>query len=982
MKNVKQSFILFLIIFISGCGLTSEPDMDINNKTESDTIVVDMEDGVVRVNLNLNTHTQSRAIDPTALSQIESVVFVMESDNYPMVIKNAIIADNTASVEFANIRTGEWTLKAYVNNSSDQTIFYGEETLIILPGVVTNSSIKVYETSGITTNIIISELIHTPVVEANLNETLTALDVYLSCDSENALIYYTTDGSIPDVDSNLYDNTKIVLDLIQTLNAIAISGTDTSDVVSFTYDSPFFDPSPATYPVFSYLDIELKSSKPGVTFSYTTDGSEPTAGYGNIAGIGSFIRIYENTNLKIVSFIQGDPYSVSEVTSVNYYLQTLPPSFSPNSETNNGNAYVSLSSSLSSDIYFTLDGSDPSQIDEETTMLYGMNYFDYSSNHISNGGYQIPCEGDSSSHTIRAWSRKENWVSSEITIVEYNITWETLNAPTVDIPEGIYLGSSYEPVNVSLSTETPYAGIVYTIDGSDPFSSDTAIDSANDNSNTLLNIRNFNIVSDTTIRAYAYRLGMFNSTEFTAEYDLTWYTADPPSCNYSEGQYDSPITITLSSEFEDVTIYYTLDGSDPKNSLTVMSGNNDYGSSDSLDSSNPTNVSIYIDRDTQVRAYVSRSELYDSEELLVNFDLPSWNLVGLNDVSTNSISNPQIISSSNNTIYVTYDEQATGQIKIKKLEGESWVDVLTVDGECPTFQKDHNDQIYIAYFINVINSDAIDSSSPESFLNVKIESFDGTTLTPLGPEHQIKEIFMGESYSTDNIFLHFNDLNIPYFKSKVYDYKPYYLDIGLNEWSAVDSSRLYYSKSDFYIDENNVYYDFYTSSLSSYDDYLDFRSYDGASWTTLYRDYNYSIGDNGAYGINILESISGELQIAFSEGYNGYFKLESYDLNSTPSNSINNANFYINSKPSIMKLNSNDIPYIVFGVTSTAASSNYAEGINAVYYDGSSLKKVGIELNSNYTTDFDFEINSNDEIFVIYSDPVNGNKAVVKKYGL
>ena len=61
------------------------------------------------------------------------------------------------------------------------------------------------------------------------------------------------------------------------------------------------------------VEVTLNCALERVTIRYTTDGSEPTEEYGILAGRGTKVVISESTVLKAVSYITGEPKSVSEV---------------------------------------------------------------------------------------------------------------------------------------------------------------------------------------------------------------------------------------------------------------------------------------------------------------------------------------------------------------------------------------------------------------------------------------------------------------------------------------------------------------------------------------------------------------------------------------------------------------------------------------------------------------------------------------------
>ena len=145
----------------------------------------------------------------------------------------------------------------------------------VAPGT-TNITLSVDGTSLTTT-------VHVTVVEQCATPTITitpasggsTANVTLSTATGGATIYYTTDGSTPTTSSNNYTTTgAFSINSGQTVNAIAVK-TDyrDSEVATATYS-----PDKVATPTInnSASGVTFTCTTTGVTYYYTTDGSEPT----------------------------------------------------------------------------------------------------------------------------------------------------------------------------------------------------------------------------------------------------------------------------------------------------------------------------------------------------------------------------------------------------------------------------------------------------------------------------------------------------------------------------------------------------------------------------------------------------------------------------------------------------------------------------------------------------------------------------------
>ena len=114
------------------------------------------------------------------------------------------------------------------------------------------------------------ETVDNPVITI-ANNTVT-----LTCNTENAVIHYTLDGTDPDVSSTVYISPFTLSDNT-TIKAIAIKNDKTSAIVTKVYEAP--EQTIVTEPeiiITENGEVTLVNSTDGATIYYTTDGTNPS----------------------------------------------------------------------------------------------------------------------------------------------------------------------------------------------------------------------------------------------------------------------------------------------------------------------------------------------------------------------------------------------------------------------------------------------------------------------------------------------------------------------------------------------------------------------------------------------------------------------------------------------------------------------------------------------------------------------------------
>ncbi|MDR4999842.1 chitobiase/beta-hexosaminidase C-terminal domain-containing protein [Brevibacillus parabrevis] len=166
-------------------------------------------------------------------------------------------------------------------------------TPIPITGAVTIKAIAVL--AGMTDSTVMSESytitplpqpqVATPTATPSSGAVLVGTPVTLQTTTPGATIYYTTDGNTPTTSSNVY-STPIPITGAVTIKAIAVkAGMTDSTVMSESYTiTPLPQPqvatptaAPGSGMVTPGTPVTLKTTTPGATIYYTTDGSTPTA---------------------------------------------------------------------------------------------------------------------------------------------------------------------------------------------------------------------------------------------------------------------------------------------------------------------------------------------------------------------------------------------------------------------------------------------------------------------------------------------------------------------------------------------------------------------------------------------------------------------------------------------------------------------------------------------------------------------------------
>jgi hypothetical protein len=343
--------------------------------------------------------------------------------------------------------------------------------------------------------------------------------VHITSVTTEAVIYYTTDGTEPNLSSSIY-SAPIVIDRNTNLKARGLltgwtEGPTVSVNFSFQAEQPVFSVTPGTYN--NPFSVSLSTPTTGADIRYTTDATDPTE---SSVLYSAAINITANTQIKARAYKDG--WNASPVSSGNYNLQVLAPVLSPNQGSFYADAYVTITCATpGTTIYYTLNGSAP------TTSS-----FVYSSAILI-----------TMTTTVKAMAAKTGWVSSSVATGNYHFE---IYAPEFTPPGGQYTGT----ITVSINCQTPDVTIRYTTNNTPPTQTST------------LYTGPFQINSSVTLRAKAFKQGFMDSPEATSTYLFT-YTVFAPYFIPAPGPYSEPVSVTILCETAGATIRYTTDETEP-----------------------------------------------------------------------------------------------------------------------------------------------------------------------------------------------------------------------------------------------------------------------------------------------------------------------------------------------------------------------------------------------------------------------------------
>jgi Chitobiase/beta-hexosaminidase C-terminal domain/Legume lectin domain len=301
-------------------------------------------------------------------------------------------------------------------------------------------------------------VVATPTFSPAAGSYNSAQSVTISDATSGAIIYYTTNGTMPTTSSTEYTG-PITVSATETLEALAVAPGDTNSAVAsaaYTINSslpsastPTFSPAPGTYP--SAQPVTISDATSDATIYYTTNGTTPTTSSTEYTGP---ITVSSTETLEAIAAATGDTSSGVGYAPYTITSASLPsastPTFSPAAGAYTSVQTVTISDATSSaTIYYTTNGTAPT---------------------TSSTQYSGPITV-SSTDTLEAIAVAQGDTNSAVASAAYTInsSLPSVSTPTFSPAPGTYTSAQ----TVTISDATSDATIYYTSDGTTPTTSST-----------------------------------------------------------------------------------------------------------------------------------------------------------------------------------------------------------------------------------------------------------------------------------------------------------------------------------------------------------------------------------------------------------------------------------------------------------------------------------------------------------------------------
>ena len=435
-------------------------------------------------------------------------------------------------------------------------------------------------------------------------------NVEINCTTEDATIYYTTDGTVPTTASAVY-STAIEVAQNMTIKAIAMKeGMTNSEIATATYTINIPSGEGKTFVKVTAADQLVAGKKyiivhedvfdcdilGGISTTSTKYGlpitgpeiEDNSIDISNTEGVREFTLVgnntgwsfqYENTYL---TWTSGNSLNVATEISDNAKW-TVDDNFSLLNVADNSrklqfnkDRFACYTSVQQSAVLYVEDGVEPSVLptvatptfepapqEEAFTTVQNVTiscatagatiYYttDGSEPTAESAVYSEPIVVNDGTTTIKAIAMKEGMTNSEVASATYTVNLPTLDAPTFDHESKIY-DDAFEVAITAAEDATIY----YTTDGTDP-----TAESAVYKDRIPVN-------KNMTIKAIAVKEGYKTSAVATAEYQIK---VAKPTFSPVPGTFDAATQVSIVCGTEDATIHYTTDGTDPNAESPVYS---------------------------------------------------------------------------------------------------------------------------------------------------------------------------------------------------------------------------------------------------------------------------------------------------------------------------------------------------------------------------------------------------------------------------
>lgn len=329
---------------------------------------------------------------------------------------------DTAEGEFSaaftlHISAGEGTTIYYTTDGStpttSSTAYDAEEGVAILAATTTVKAIAVK--GGQSSDVASITFTYNSVAKPNFSiadgtAVYYGTTVTLTTATDDATIYYTTDGSIPTAGSTEY-TAPIAIEDDVTIKAITVKGGSSSvSTASYTLKTPDAPEFSVAAGAVARNTVVTITSRTGTTIYYTTDGTDPDKAEDSET---NSINVTIDAAKTIRAIAVDGALNMSEEASAAYTIaQVATPTFSVSAGMVTKGSTVELSTETEgATIYYTRDNSTPTTSSSVYSSAITLNY----------------------GQTIKAIAVKDNYINSEVASATYTISGgsETLNLTTL-----------------------------------------------------------------------------------------------------------------------------------------------------------------------------------------------------------------------------------------------------------------------------------------------------------------------------------------------------------------------------------------------------------------------------------------------------------------------------------------------------------------------------------------------------------------------
>jgi alpha-tubulin suppressor-like RCC1 family protein len=247
------------------------------------------------------------------------------------------------------------------------------------------------------------------------------------------------------------------------------------DGLQWTTEAPTATPGAGTFE--APVDVHLECRSPRAVVRYTLDGSDPTE---SDPVAGPVVHLDQPATLKARAWAPG--LEPSDTMAASYAFRAAMPEIDPPGGTFSSAVSVTLTSTTpQAAIRYTLDGAEPGP---------GSTLFA--------GPFLLDADAE-----VRARAFRDGWEPSATAVAEFSFEVEVA-APAFSPAAGFYR----EPIDVAITSSTPGATLVYTLDGTDP----------GDGATELPPGATIRVDRSLTIKARARKAGMLPSAVVSARY--------------------------------------------------------------------------------------------------------------------------------------------------------------------------------------------------------------------------------------------------------------------------------------------------------------------------------------------------------------------------------------------------------------------------------------------------------------------------------